>query len=213
MMGQIFVCWGIIYGIVSMGWNIIQRFDKTDWEISTKERIKLFACSGINSVVISSLSSVNRLLCVVAGCLLFACFTDVRACEVFQFTWWIAGAAGGILLYRSLMLDTMFLWTADFQKEQRLLSLCIYMILQELFFCRMYGRADCHAFVTCAVVESALGMDFLGYLWHMIFAFGGLTVVQAFRHNINRKGNLKQPVAFLPYITVSFWLMIILAFR
>lgn len=42
----------------------------------------------------------------------------------------------------------------------------------------------------------------------MVIAFLLLTVVQAFRRNIGRRGSLKRSVAFIPYITVSFWILI-----
>ncbi len=40
-------------------------------------------------------------------------------------------------------------------------------------------------------------------LLHMALAFIQLGVVQAFKRNINQKGNLKVPVPFLPYIACS----------
>ncbi len=236
MIEQVFLYGSMIYGTVSFGLYIIQRFDKAEWVIHKKERILLFICSVINSLVICYVTfdevntkvngkvneEVNKiatgdklstiLLCIVAGCLLFACFTDVRACEVFQFTWWIAGVAAGSFWHQSFIPDNGFLYFANCYGRQHLLSLVFYLLLQEWFFCRMYGRADCHAFVICAVLESALGMKLSGYLCHMLIAFVGLAIMQVFCHNINQKGNLKRPVAFLPYITVSFWLMILLAF-
>ncbi len=211
-MAIVFFCWGVIYGVVSAGIFLIQNMDEEDWTIKRKERVILFGCSGINSFLVCHVSRMEGvaafMLSVLAGCLLFACITDGRACVVFQFTWWVAGAVGGGLLYRSYTTDCTALWTTDFPQEQRLLSLLFYIVLQEVIFCNAYGRADCHAFVVCALVGSAFGMNFLGYLIHMILAFSGLAITQAFRHNINQKGNLKQPVAFLPYITISFWALL-----
>ncbi len=163
---------------------------------------------GAHNVICSNIFSKDEadgiLLSIVAGCLLFACLTDSKNYEVFQFTWWIGGAAGGILLCRSVTMYRTWVWN-----KECLLSLAIYIFLQEMLFAKMYGRADCHAFVVCAVVECAFGMKLREYLWQMLFAFGGLAVVQAFRHNINRKGNLKEPVAFLPYVTFSFWTILV----
>lgn len=217
MMAAVFFYWGIIYGVASIGIFLIQNLDEADWTMEKKERAVLFGCCGINSVLICHISRMDAastlLLSILAGCLLFACMTDYKTCMVFQFTWWIAGIMGGALLYRSLTTECMVLWSEDLQREQRLLSLLLYIVLQEVIFCKAYGRADCHAFVVCAIVENAFGMNLLGCLVHMLLAFGALAITQAFHHNINRKGNLKQPVAFLPYITISFWVLLYVAYR
>jgi hypothetical protein len=42
----------------------------------------------------------------------------------------------------------------------------------------------------------------------MAFAFGALAALQLLRRNIDKRGNLKQPVAFLPYISASFALLL-----
>lgn len=215
MMTAIFFYWGIIYGVVSIEIFLIQNLDEADWRMERKESAILFGYCGANSVVICHLCRMDTayalLLSVLAGCLIFACVTDCKVCVVFQFTWWIAGIVGGVLLYRSFTTDYMALELADLQREPCLLPLFFYILLQEVIFCRAYGRADCHAFAVCAVIENAFGMNLLGCLLHMLLAFGGLAIIQAFRHNINRKGNLKQPVAFLPYITISFWLLLYVA--
>lgn len=215
MMGMAFLYWGIIYAVVVFCIYMVKHFDTEVWSWTEKEQLTILAGSGINSVIILWISrdgfvkqSAMCLLAVLAGCLLFACMTDCKSCEVFEFTWWMAGVAGGLLLYQRCVADSEVSQSADWRPEHQLVPLLIYLILQEFFFCRFYGRADCHAFVICAVVECALGMGEPGYLLHMTLAFGGLAVVQAFRGNINYRGNLKQPVAFLPYITISFWVLL-----
>jgi len=130
-------------------------------------------------------------LSVLAGCLIFACMTDYKACEVYQFVWWVGGACGILFMWGNIGNIWELVW---------------FCLLQEVFFCRFYGRADCHAFVVCALIQFGMGMGVREWLIHMLLAFGGLALIQLVRRNINGTGNLKEPVAFLPYITVSFWL-------
>lgn len=201
--------WGVLCCVLFGGLFLAQRFDNDDWSIGKKEGTFLLGICGGSGILIGLLQTIKGidgvLFAVLTGCLLFACVTDCRTCEVFQFTWWLAGAAGGLLLCRNMIRQS-----GDGMSEKEILFLfLVYAMLQELFFCRMYGRADCHAFVCCALAGCAYGIGFVGYLCQMAMAFGFLGIVQAFRHNINRRGNLKQPVAFLPYITVSFWVLLL----
>ncbi len=216
-MGMLFLYWGLLYAIVVACMYAVRHLDTESWNWTEKEWGFVLVVSGINSVILRWLpydcfpkAESLCLLTVLAGCLLFACVTDCQSCQVFAFTWWGAGAAGGILLYQSLAGEHggMQMFTAA--NSSRLASLFLYIFLQEIFFSRFYGRADCHAFVVCAVAECSLGMGMTQYLLHMALAFGALTIVQGFRGNINSGGNLKQPVAFLPYITISFWVLLFL---
>lgn len=135
------------------------------------------------------------LLGVTAGGLLFACLTDVRYCKVYDFVWWMELTAGVLLLY-SQPVQWPFVWG----------QFVCFLFLQNCLFGRFYGRADVYAFCACGLLESVFGIGLLGYLLHMAGAFLLLTVVQGLRHNIGADGNLKRPVAFLPYIVLSFWL-------
>lgn len=132
-------------------------------------------------------------LSLLAGCLMISCITDLLTFQVYNFVWWFGGIGAGC----------MMLCTKEYGNITALFFFCL---LQQLFFSRMYGRADCHAFCVCAAAECALGMGAVGYLVHMLLAYILLAAVQGVRRNIGRKGNLKVPVAFLPYITLSFWL-------
>ena len=136
---------------------------------------------------------------VITVCLLFACVTDCRTCEVYNFTWWISGTAAAVLI---LLNGTL--------KGEMLLELGLFCLLQLLVFTKMYGRADCYAFCVCAMVEAAEGMGFMEFLLHMLLAFGILAPVQLLYHNVDRRGNLKQPVPFLPYITLAFGLVFLI---
>lgn len=139
------------------------------------------------------------LLAVVAGCLIMASETDLESTYVYDYVWWLSNGACALLLIG-----------AGRQLDE-LAVILFYCLLQECFFARFYGRGDCHAFSSCAVAAGGLGVGMLGFLLHMASAFGLLALVQAWRHNIGKDGNLLQPVAFLPYITVSFWICLLFA--
>ena len=123
-----------------------------------------------------------------------ACVMDVESKMIYNYVWWIAGLAGIVLL--------------GIGNPGNISGLIMFTLLQEFFFCRFYGRADCHAFVICAVVITAFGASLQGYLMQMLLACGLLTLVQGIRKNIGKGGNLKEPVPFLPYISVSLWLIL-----
>lgn len=134
----------------------------------------------------------------VAACLLFACITDLKSREVYNITWWISGAAAAALL----------LGEGERLQPSLLPELGLFILLQLKLFSKMYGRADCYAFSVCAVAEAAAGLPFGGYLLHMLLSFLLLALVQALRRNIGKNGNLRRPVAFLPYITLAFWALL-----
>lgn len=208
---------GIIYLLALASVYMVNKWDFGQWGGMVQERRNLLFYSGCNGLVLVWICSAKNLalqesllLAVLAGALLFACVSDCKTCEVYRFTWWIGGMASGLLLFRKVVLDLQVaegLEQAGFGRDiiMYLLQLSGYLLLQEFFFCKFYGRADCHAFFVCAMAECALGMGLREYLFHMLLAFGGLAVIQMIQGNIDRRGNLKQPVAFLPYITFAFW--------
>lgn len=131
-----------------------------------------------------------------AGCILTATISDARTGRVYRFLWWIAK---GCAFLRMLAGDVgIGLW----------LELLVYLILQEVLFARFYGRADVRAFQAFAMDLAARGFGIRYALYHMFFAFFLLTLVQVFRKNIDRSGNLKRPVAFIPFITIGFLCLI-----
>ena len=157
----------------------------------------------INERIIGNFTTVKIkyvLFCIVAGGLVTACATDIAICQVHNFVWWGTGMAGSCMLFESLRNER--------QSEVfgKLISLLLFILIQQLLFSRLYGRADCYAFSNCAIVEYAQGYGFRDCLFHMLLAVILLAIVQMLQKNMNRKGNLKKPVAFLPYITFSFWL-------
>ena len=147
------------------------------------------------------------LMCIIAACLLAAAVMDVETHMVYDYVWWIGWGAAVALL--CLARSEQKVATGDVVWIKRLIELLNFIWLQELLFARMYGRADCHAFVVCAITGSAFGMGMKEYLLLMLFAFVLLAVVQLIRGNVGRDGNLKAPVAFLPYINISCLLSLI----
>ncbi len=131
------------------------------------------------------------LLGIASSVLLAAAVTDRRTTQVYRFFWWIGDAAVLLLM---LLRGT----------EAYLPGVCFFILVQYLVFARLYGRADCHAFSLCALIGAALGLGFTEDVLHMVFAVFFLFAVQLKRRNIAPDGNLKYPVAFIPYIAVSF---------
>lgn len=189
-----------ICGTAITCFEIVKRWENTEW-IQSRERkmlCVLYSMAVACCIRLLSCASMERfLLCVIAGCLLFAGVTDALSSEVYRFTWWIAGMA------------CIALWICRGEYVQ-LLSFSFFLLLQEIFFSRFYGRADCHAFVICAGAGYVFGWEWIHCFLHMTVAFGILCVVQVFRGNIGSRGRLKQPVPFLSYITGSFWLLMAL---
>lgn len=157
---------------------------------------------------------------ILAGCLLMACLTDCQNCMVYQYVWWLGGVAGAILIVSACRNFCCFQGFCGFPSAllenllsfllPKLASVVIFGILQEKLFCRMYGKADCHAFVVCAMAECAIGLGMKGYLIHMLIAIILLAVMQGIKRNVGRNGNLKKGVPFLPYITISFWIVLLI---
>lgn len=133
--------------------------------------------------------------------LLYGCITDIQSRMVYDFTWWIGGLAAGVLLWRSLEAG---------QSATVLWHLSVYMMMQLMLFSHLYGRADCYAFCVCAVAEASFGMLLSDHLTLMLISLILLFPVQLWRRNIGKNGNLRQPVAFLPYIMSAFGLHIII---
>lgn len=131
------------------------------------------------------------------GCLGAACAQDMKTKSVYRFVWWIGGVAAAGLL-----------WPAAAEKPLHILELLVFMALQHLLFSRFYGRADCRAFCLCAAALTSLGAGLYLFLMQMLVAFFLLALVQAIRRNVASDGNLSHPVAFLPYITIAFLLVL-----
>lgn len=114
--------------------------------------------------------------------------TDILLCQVHDVLQYF-GAMNGValLLYR--------------MPEPKMgVSLVVFTLIQYFLFLKMYGGADGMAFLICALYLASLGKGLESYLFHMALCYLLLAVVQGLRKNINKQGNLKEPVALLPYI-------------
>lgn len=186
-----------------MALGMIQKYDPPGWTLCNRDKRILTGCDWVLAMLIRWISCGDSVLggclAVLGGCLLFACITDCKTYEVYQFTWWMAGVAAIMMSLRIFGGNGSNPWLV-------LGNLAFFCLLQEGFFCRFYGRADCHGFVVCAVASAGMGLGLREWLHHMLLAFLGVTVIQLLRGNVNRHGNLKRPIAFLPYISGAFWI-------
>lgn len=117
--------------------------------------------------------------------------TDFQTCKVYDLLQIPAAVAGAVLC----------LLQAPLPEGGR--GLVLFALLQYLLFTRFYGEGDVMAFQICSLYLVGRGGDLQTLLLHMALAFILLGGVQAFKRNINPKGNLKAPVPFLPYIACS----------
>lgn len=135
----------------------------------------------------------GQLACgVLAAYLLVASIQDQQSCQVYDFLHLLALPPGVVFILSS-------------PSGEKIGSLIMFAVIQLGVFMRMYGAADGIVFWVCAVYESRFGNGLLTYLLHMGAAYVVLGVVQGFRHNINKHGNLKTPVPFVPYIAATVW--------
>jgi len=135
---------------------------------------------------------------VLAAYLVTASITDRQTKMVYDFLHLAGGLAGvALLIYR---------WPG----QEVFREAVIFIGLQMLLFRKLYGTADCLVFSVCALYLAAEGKDLMTYLLHMSATFLLLAVVQACRKNINRKGNLKEPVALVPYIAATLGIFIMM---
>lgn len=128
------------------------------------------------------------------GCLLAATIMDLETKTVYRYVWVAACGPMAVLL-----------GTADkLPSAESGLQLAVFILLQQLLFSHMYGKADCHAFCCCAAVNVICGGGFAGCMVHMVITFILLCLIQILKKNVTLCGTLKIPVAMLPYITVGF---------
>lgn len=134
---------------------------------------------------------------ILAGYLILAVYltvcvvTDRKTCKIYDFLQLPASMAGAILcMARPLPAGAG-------------LGLILFALLQYFLFGRLYGQGDVMAFQVCSLYIIGEGGDFQTLLLHMALSFAILGVIQLFRKNIDRRGNLKTPVPFLPYIACS----------
>ena len=191
----------VMMGTITAGLWLIGWLDQRI-EPGKRERAVVFtACflgDVLSGLILGQGEFLTRLsLSLLIGCLLLACITDLAICQVYNFVWWISGAAAAVL-FTGRRLEASAVW-----------EVLLFVMVQLTLFARMYGKADCYAFCVCAIAEAGLGFGPAGFLMHMLVSFLLLAAVQAARRNIGSGGRLKRPVPFLPYITTGFYLMLV----
>jgi hypothetical protein len=207
----LFAAVGIVINIIipTAGFKIIKKWDNDNPPTLTGNAVLgIFAAAlpasvyGLIILARTDMQSTDGLfmyilLQIFSGCLLFACATDLMINKVYDFIWW-AAAPPVILIYCSSA------------ALPDLRGLVLFIIIQENLCCRLYGRADCHAFCMCAAAGSSLGLGTIDFCIHMILSFLILAIVQRLKKNVAPNGRLNKPVAFMPYITAAFWMTAVL---
>lgn len=186
-----------ILGLTCLFFRIIFRYDPGHGLRLNRKNyllIGMLACVWGGFLQSRGLPAVSGCLYgVLAAYLLTATITDLQIKKVHDFLA-IIGALGGL----ALCIQERPGWTV-------IRALAAFLIIQFILFRKMYGLADCLAFAVCALYMAASGKDLITYLLHMGAAFLALFAAQAMQHNINSHGNLKKPVALLPYISTTVW--------
>lgn len=156
----------------------------------------LFYCAAVGSwieIFLSHWEWYGQLACgVLAAYLLVASIQDDQTYEVYDFLHILAVPTGVVFIVAA-------------PSREKIISLAIFAVIQLGIFMRMYGAGDGMVFLVCAIYESRFGKGLSTYLLHMATVFVVLGMVQGGRRNINKKGNLKKPVALVPYITATVW--------
>lgn len=154
----------------------------------------------------------QEILCsLLAGGLLAAACMDAVHSYVYNYVWWWCLPWTGILLglpvSEAYMEDGVCRITDRFSIQQAA-AVALFVLLQQILFAQMYGRADCHAFSVCALAGCAWQGNLLWFLIHMLSALTLLAAVQFCRRNVTPDGKLHVPKPFIPYIVVTFWVQI-----
>jgi len=152
------------------------------------------------------------------ACLILAACFDLKDHRIPDFLWWIMAADSLFIplmisegTYYAPLYGTLHIG-ADLYAGQETFTLsgafdCLAVIaIQEKIMSGFYGRADSHAFSCCEVFFFFLGCGIIGHIIHMSAALFLLSADQLFRRNIGKNLKLKEPVAFVPYICISFFL-------
>lgn len=145
------------------------------------------------------------LLGLLAGGLLAAAWMDVKSCYVYNYVWWWC------LLWIILLLWLSQVFPPSFPRISfsQVAAVVGFIVLQQCFFAKMYGRADSHAFSVCAFASCYFCGNMIWFFIHMLLAVILLAVVQLWNKNVTRDGRLYTPKPFVPYIIITFWLEIL----
>ena len=206
------ILWSVVLGGLIYGSAIWLLRVELSGDIERMEPGKAWLLGGlawINAVVIlviggmdGRLPEENRLvilgaqgiLCsLLAGGLLAAACMDAVHSYVYNYVWWWCLPWAGIL---GLTAGGGF---------HGIVAVLVFVMLQQLLFSRMYGKADCHAFSVCALAECGNAVGMVGVLLQMFLSVVLLTIVQLFRGNVTPRGRLREPQPFIPYIITAFF--------
>ena len=201
----------IVAGLIAAGVLItlrgLMKLDRDhDMEISAKEWSMLMAGSLITACIWTVMTDGEAAAVKIAWLVIHIYFlscmlTGSMTCQVYDiFQYPGVVAAGFIVLYKQGSMAVG-------------ISLLLFAMLQYVIFMRLYGAADGMAFLVAALAEGSLCYDINIYLFHMIMSYLMLALVQVWRGNVGMKGRLKKPVPFVPYIAVSFWMILVLGER
>ena len=169
--------------------------------------MKLVLCGMGSKAVVSE----GILLSLLAGGLLAAAYMDAEKCWVYNYVWWWC-------LLSEILLFIVRIWKCGGMSAtdvpgnlfiRQLGSFIIFVMLQHFLFEKMYGKADCYAFCICALAESIYGGGLFLFLLHMLIAVMLMAIVQIYRKNLMWNGKLRKPGAFIPYIVVAFWIIML----
>lgn len=139
------------------------------------------------------------------ACLLQATVEDCRNKKVHRVIWWRAGAVGlGLIAVSAISPEKLPGGMSPEGYGAIAFDILSFALLQRFLFSKMYGMADVYAFTCCSLAWASLGGGLREYLFHMLVSILLLGIVQLFRRNIASDGNLREPVAFMPYISMAF---------
>lgn len=222
------ILWSVVLGALvygSAGWLLRAEMpgDIQGQGTARKKTGLLGEIAWINAIVILAIEKMDRsmpeesgllmqggqgILCsLLAGGLLAAACMDAEKCYVYNYVWWWCLLWIGILLGLSMIVsgDDSLRGITDSSIIRQAAAVVLFVLLQQLLFAKMYGRADCHAFSVCALAGCIWQGELIWFLIHMLLAVISLAVVQLVGGNVAWNGKLRVPKPFIPYIVVTFW--------
>ena len=145
-----------------------------------------------------NVSMIRFLSLLVWGIYLLTCsITDQLTFYVYSF-----------LHYPTLLAGILYWYTMDVTADAGW-AILFYGLVHLLLFSKLFGRGDSLVYVISAFFLTGPWDNALRYLCHMALTFALLGVISLLKGNINKRGNLKHPVALVPYIMVAAWMCLI----
>ena len=175
--------------------SIDEKFQQSEFFLMKKQKKQTFLFVILYCMMVSFLNpSENVTLGILEvffwSSLITAAYSDFLTREVYDLVYFPAITAG---LLELVILQVPF-------PILTVIEILQFALIQWFVFRFFYGEADCFIFITCSIYLAALGGGFLEFMLLMAGTFILLAIIQAFCKNINKKGNLKEPVALIPYI-------------